>query len=265
MGRVEGKVAIVTGAASGLGEATAKLFAQEGAKVVVADVHEPHGAEVVSAIKESGGEAMFAYTDVTKAEDVKQTVQTAEERYGKLDIMIANAGIMGSACTKSAEEITEEEWDLVININLTGVLRSFKHAIPAIRRAGGGAMSATASVAGVARVGETQAAYNASKAGVVALVKQVAYEVMDDNIRVNCVCPGGMDTRIFETQNLSAAQMEAWQARRQAMRKEGRRGVMVNPMEMAYSHLFLCSDEAAFITGQPLVVDAGFLIRSSAQ
>ena len=208
MGRLDGKVAIITGAASGLGAACSKLFAQEGAKVIVADIHDARGAEVVSAIKEAGGEATYVHTDVTSSEEVQRAVQTAEERYGQLNIMVANAGVMGAASTKKTEEMVDEEWDFVFDLNSTGVLRCFKYAIPAIQRAGGGAMSATASPSGLNRWGGTGAAYGASKAAVIRLVKETAYECLKDNIRVNSVCPGAMQTRLSESFGLPPEEME---------------------------------------------------------
>ncbi len=262
MGRLDNKVAIVTGGASGLGEATAKLFAQEGASVVIADVQDALGAKVMAAIKEGGGEATYVHTDVTKAADVQNVIRLAEHQYGKLTTMVANAGILGSGSTKTVEQITEEEWNRILDVNLGGVMRCFKFAAPAIRRAGGGTMSATASTAGVARVGQTLAAYSASKFGVVSLVKQMAYELAKDGIRVNCVCPGGMETRIFESNGLSGAQRAAQEAERAAARRaRGPLGRVSDPMEVAYAHLFLCSDEGSFVNGHALVADGGSLVQ----
>jgi NAD(P)-dependent dehydrogenase (short-subunit alcohol dehydrogenase family) len=262
MNRMNGKVAIITGAASGLGEATAKLFAQEGAKVVIADVQDDLGAKVLAAIKENGGEAAYVYTDVTKPADVQRVVRTAKERYGKLTTMVANAGILGSGSKKTLEDITEEEWGQIINVNLSGVMRCFKYAIPAIRRAGGGVMTTTASTAGVARVGEHLAAYTASKHALIGLVKYTAFETAKDNIRVNCVCPGGMETRIFESVGLSAQERAERNARISSR-------ATANPtvprtsrtMEVANGHLFLCSDEGAYVNGHALVIDGGSLIQ----
>jgi NAD(P)-dependent dehydrogenase (short-subunit alcohol dehydrogenase family) len=262
MGRLDGKVALITGAASGLGEATAKLFAREGASVVIADVHDERGTKVMAEIKEHGGEATYVHTDVTSADQVKNAVRAAEQTYGKLNVVIANAGILGSGSSKTVEQITEEEWATIINVNLTGVMRTFKYAIPALRRAGGGAMSATSSIAGVARVGDTLSAYSASKAGINSLVKQLAYELADDNIRVNCVCPGGMETRIWESGELTPEQLRARNARQQTQAAaQGRLGRRSEPVEVANAHLFLVSDEASFVTGQAVIADGGSTIR----
>ena len=213
MGRLDGKVAVITGAASGLGAACSGLFAREGAKVVAADIHDARGAEVVSAVKEAGGEATYVHTDVTKSADVQRAVQTAEERYGKLDIMVANAGILGRSATMTTAQMEEKEWDFTFEVNSTGVMRCFKYAIPAIRRAGGGAISATASPSGITRVIGTLAGYGASKAAVIRLVKDTAYECLQDNIRVNCVCPGSMLTRLAESSGRSPEEVAAGRAR----------------------------------------------------
>ena len=215
MGRLDGKVAVITGASSGLGAACSRLFAREGATIVAADIHDARGAEIVSAVKEAGGEATFVHTDVTKSEEVQRAVQTAEERYGKLNIMVANAGITGKSSTMSTAQMDEKEWDFTFNVDSTGVMRCFKYAIPAIRRAGGGAMSATASPSGLTRWGSTLAAYGAAKAAVIRLVKDTAYECLQDNIRVNCVCPGSMDSRLYESRGMSEAEMAAIRAQRQ--------------------------------------------------
>ncbi|MBM3946273.1 MAG: glucose 1-dehydrogenase [SAR202 cluster bacterium] len=263
MTRLAGKVALITGGASGLGEATAKLFANEGAKVVVADVNDARGAKVAADIKEGGGQATYVRTDVTSSDQVKNAVAAAEKSYGKLDVVIANAGISGSGSGKTLEQISEDEWDQIMNVNLNGVMRTFKYAIPALRRAGGGAMSATASIAGVARVSDTLSAYGASKAGVVSLVRQLAYELADDNVRVNCVCPGGMETNLSESRGLSSQEMEQMRRRRQAQRQaRGKLGRTATDLrEVASAHLFLVSDDASFVNGQAVVADAGWLLR----
>jgi NAD(P)-dependent dehydrogenase (short-subunit alcohol dehydrogenase family) len=260
MGKLTGKVAIVTGGASGLGEATAKLFAQEGAKVVIADVHDVRGAKVVADIREYGGEAAYVHTDVSKSDQVRNLVATAEKMYGKLNIMVANAGILGPGSTKRVEDLPDEEWDQILNINLGGVFRCFKYAAPAIRRAGGGAMTATSSVAAVRRVGDTLGAYSASKAGINLLVQQMAYELAEDNIRVNCVCPGGMETRIGESANRSPSE-ERERAAQRAATQRGSLGRQSKPAEVAQAHLYLVSDDASFVNGQALIVDGGMTIR----
>ncbi|MBM3946272.1 MAG: glucose 1-dehydrogenase [SAR202 cluster bacterium] len=261
MGRLDGKVALITGAASGLGEATARLFAREGAKVVIADVHDERGTKVMADIREGGGEATYVHTDVTDTRQVQNAVATAEKTYGKLNVVIANAGILGSGSSKTVDQISETEWGKILDVNLNGVLRTFKYAIPALRRAGGGAMSATSSIAGVDRVGDTLSAYSVSKAGINMLVKHLAYELADDNIRVNCVCPGGMETRIGESREMPPDQLRARNAQQQAQRSASRLARQSNPLEVAHAHLYLVSDDASFVTGQALIADGGSTIR----
>ena len=264
MGRLDGKVAVITGASSGLGAACSRLFAREGATIVAADIHDARGAEIVSAVKEAGGEATFVHTDVTKSEEVQRAVQTAEERYGKLNIMVANAGITGKSSTMSTAQMDEKEWDFTFNVDSTGVMRCFKYAIPAIRRAGGGAMSATASPSGLTRWGSTLAAYGAAKAAVIRLVKDTAYECLQDNIRVNCVCPGSMDSRLYESRGMSEAEMAAIRAQRQKPDPNlPYYARSRDPIEVAYAHLFLCSDEASFVNGHNLIADGGFDFRGT--
>ena len=153
MGRLDGKVAIITGGASGLGEATARLFAQEGAAVALGDIHEQRGAEVVKRIEAEGGKAMFQITDVRNPDHVKSLVDAAEATFGHVHIMVANAGIGGAASRKQLEDVTEDEFEEVMQVNAAGAWRSFKYAAPAIRRAGGGAMTSSASIAGLSTLG----------------------------------------------------------------------------------------------------------------
>jgi NAD(P)-dependent dehydrogenase (short-subunit alcohol dehydrogenase family) len=264
MGRLAGKVAIITGGASGIGEATALLFAEEGAKVVVADLHEKRGAAVVAAIRGSGGEATFLKTDVAVETDLAAAVALADREYGLLNLVVANAGIGGSGSLKRLEDVTDGEWDQILDINLKSVWRTFKATLPALRRAGGGAVTSTSSVAGLSILGDGFiGVYTASKFGAVGLTRYFASEVATDNIRVNCVCPGIIRTNIDESLGFDdhrLAQARAVRARTE--HAPGRRWI-AEPREVAYLHLFLCSDEASFVTGQTLIADGGASLFAS--
>jgi NAD(P)-dependent dehydrogenase (short-subunit alcohol dehydrogenase family) len=254
-GRLDGKVAIVTGAATGLGREIARLYAEEGAKVVVADIRAPEAQETVEAIRAAGGQAVFASTDVTKSDDVRAAVALAESEFGKLDIMTANAGILGRGSWERLEDTSEEDFEQVIDINLGGVFRCFKYAIPAIRRAGGGAMSVTASNA--AHLGFPRLdAYCASKAGAVALVKSLSSDLAEDKIRVNAVSPGSIATELGQ----HTAELKADKDSPATGGNAGRPGLRAEPREIAYVHLFLVSDEASFVNGHSLIADGGRIV-----
>jgi NAD(P)-dependent dehydrogenase (short-subunit alcohol dehydrogenase family) len=257
MGRMEGKVALVTGGASGLGAETCVLFAEEGADVVVADVNESRGAEVVKRVQAVGRGAVYANADVTSAADIEAAVALAETTFGKLNVVVANAGIGGAASRRRLEDLTEDQFGEVIDVNLAGVWRTFKYAAPALRRAGGGTMTPTASVAGLSILGgATLGGYTASKYGAVGLTRFAAAELAPDNIRVNCVCPGRMLTNIDESYHWTPEELASARERRGGIEEEGIR-TMAHPREVAYLHLFLCSDESSFVTGQAIEADGG--------
>lgn len=249
MGRLEGKVAIVTGAASGIGRATALLFAQEGAKVVVADV-DPRGQDVAAEITSAGGTALFVRTDVSQPEDVEALVRTTVDTYGTLDIMVNNAGVEGEQ--RPTADCTVENWDRVLNVNLKGVFLGMKYAIPAMLRAGGGSIVNTASTAGLTGY-PSLPAYAASKGGVIQLTKTAALEYARTGIRVNCICPGGILTPLVERFTAGLPQ-EQIQKMVEAAHPVGRFG---KPEEVALLALFLASDESAFCTGAPFIIDGG--------
>ena len=257
MGRMDGKVALVTGGASGLGAETCILFAEEGADVVVADVNEGRGADVVKHIEDLGRSAVYTHADVTKGSDLESAVALTEQTFGKLNVVVANAGIGGAASRRKLEDLTEDQFEEVIQVNLTGVWRTFKYATPALRRAGGGAMTSTASVAGVSIMGgSTLGGYTASKHGAVGLTKFAAAELAADGIRVNCVCPGRMLTNIDESYHWTQDELDAARNRRGGVESQGLR-TMALPREVAYLHLFLCCDESSFVTGQAIEADGG--------
>jgi len=245
-GRVDGKVAVITGAGSGIGRATALAFTREGAKVVVADIVVTGGEETVRMIKAAGGEAIFIKTDVTKAAEVEALIKQTVETYGRLDCAFNNAGIEGEIAPTA--DCTEENWDRVVNVDLKSVWLCLKYEIPQMLKQGGGAIVNTASVAGlVGFLGIP--AYVASKHGVNGLTKTAALEYAKAGIRVNAVCPGVIRTPMVERAFAASPQMAEAAA---AMEPVGRLG---KPEEIAEAVLWLCSDAASFVTGLPMAVD----------
>ncbi|RLG40077.1 MAG: short-chain dehydrogenase [Thermoproteota archaeon] len=246
--RLEGKVAIITGAGSGIGRATALLFAEEGAKVVICDIAES-GAEVCKEITERGGEAIFIKVDVSKAKDVAYLIEKTIERYGRLDVLVNNAGIPSSG---TVLDITEAEWDRVLDVNLKGAFLCSKYAIPEMMKGGGGVIVNVASVLGLVG-GKGEAAYCASKGGLIALTKALALDFAEYKIRVNCICPGSVETPMRQRIMASKAPEE----RRAAELKIPIKRV-ARPEEIARAILFLASDESSYMTGSTLVVDGGW-------
>jgi NAD(P)-dependent dehydrogenase (short-subunit alcohol dehydrogenase family) len=248
----EGKVAVVTGAASGIGRASALAFASNGAKTVVADVSIEGGEETVRMIKAAGGDALFVRTDVSKAAAVETLIHKVVETYGRLDYAHNNAGIVGTVAPTA--DSTEEDWDRTIAVNLKGVWLCMKYEIPQMLKHGAGAIVNTASVAGL--VGTLGApAYCASKGGVVQLTRAAALEYAKAGIRVNAVCPGVIRTPMVE--GLIGGQAEA-EAGFIAAEPIGRLG---KPEEIAEAVVWLCSDAASFVTGVPMPVDGGWVAQ----
>jgi NAD(P)-dependent dehydrogenase (short-subunit alcohol dehydrogenase family) len=248
VGRLNGKVAIITGAGAGIGRATALLFAKEEAQLAVVDWTVQDGEETVNMIKEFGGEAMFIKANVAKAEDVKEMVKLATNKYKKLDILYNNAGIVGAWV--QTIEYPEESWDEVIAVNLKGVFLGMKYAIPEMLKAGGGSIINTASQAGD-RGQINIAAYTASKGGILALTRATAIEYAARNIRINSINPG-----IITTPMVMNVLESNEKARKQFLEvvPQGRFG---KPEEVAQAALFLASEESSHITGHTLVVDGG--------
>jgi len=245
MGRLDGKVALITGAGMGMGQAAALLFAKEGAKVAVVDWKAEAGEETVRTIKKAGGEAIFIKADVSKAEDAENMVKTTVKTYGKLDVIYNNAGILGRA--DFTENITEEEWDKIMAVNLKGVWLGMKYAIPEMLKKGKGSIINTASQCGE-RGTRNLGAYCASKGGILALTRVTAMELAKKNIRVNALNPGIIGTPMALT--ASKKEQEGFAA----IIPQGRMG---RPEEVAYAALFLASDESSHVTGHTLVVDGG--------
>lgn len=252
MGKLDGKVAVITGAASGIGQATARLLASEGAAVLVADVDEAGGRETVELITSAGGSATFLRTDVSKAAEVESLMQAAIDANGRLDIIFNNAGIEGEQA-KTAD-CSLENWERVNNINLNGVFHGLKYGIPALLRSGGGSIINTASTAGMNGY-PGMPAYSASKAGVIQLTKTAAAEYARKGIRVNAICPGGILTPLVQrfTTDLSP---EVVKKMVEAAHPIGRFGT---PDEVARLVLYLASDDSTFCTGAPFIIDGGML------
>jgi NAD(P)-dependent dehydrogenase (short-subunit alcohol dehydrogenase family) len=249
--RLAGKVAIITGAGAGIGRAAALLFAKEGARVVVADCDPERGEETVKFIEEKGGRAIFVQVDVSKAADVKNMVKTTVETYGKLDILINNAGIYAQA---DVVEVAEEEWDRILDVNLKGVFLCSKYSIPEMIKGGGGSIVNIGSEAGIVGI-KNQAAYNVSKSGVIALTKSMAIDFAAHNIRVNCVCPGTTETPLVEAALERAPDPAAARRAVEEVRPANRLG---RPEEIAAGILYLASDESPYATGSILSIDGGY-------
>jgi NAD(P)-dependent dehydrogenase (short-subunit alcohol dehydrogenase family) len=252
MGKLDGKVAVVTGAATGLGRQIALLYAREGARVAVADVRGEEGERTVADIAAAGGDARFFQTDVASSASVRAAVGGAEEAFGAIHVMTANAGILGRGAGKSLVDLSDDEVAQVMDVNFYGVLYAFRAAIPAIRRAGGGAMTATTSIA-AHRALANLPIYCASKGAIVALMRAVAADVAPD-IRVNTVSAGTMATEISVH---NAQERGVAEPRTYGRPTEDAFSRIADPVEVARVHLFLASDDASYVNGQALVADGG--------
>jgi NAD(P)-dependent dehydrogenase (short-subunit alcohol dehydrogenase family) len=253
--RLKDKVAIITGACSGLGRAAALLFAKEGAKVVVAANREKDGEQTVKSIKDNGGDVIFTQVDVTRAADLQNAVKAAIGKYGKLDIMFNNAGTPGPG--KLIADITEEEWNRVLAVNLTGVFLGTKYAIPEMLKGGGGVIINVSSVAAL-MPRRYAGAYSAAKAGVIQLTRVTALEYARKNIRANCILPGPIDTPFFS--KVADGDPDKIAIFKERVRNEVPLGRFAQPEEIARVALFLASDDASYITGAAFAADGGQLL-----
>ena len=252
MGQLDGKVALITGAGSGIGRASALVFAREGAKVALADIVVEGGEETVRMVKEAGGEAFFIKADVSNAADVEAMVNTVVETYGRIDCAYNNAGIEGQLA--STDEYAEDMFDKVIGINLTGVWLCMKYELPHMLKQGSGAIVNTASGAGLIGVAG-MSAYVASKHGVVGLTKTAALEYAKSGIRVNAVCPGLIQTPMVERITNGHPQLGEALVAAEPIGRTGK------PEEIAESVVWMCSDAASFVTGHAMSVDGGFVAQ----
>ena len=246
MGRLDGKVALISGGARGQGAAEAKLFANEGAKVVIADIIDEQGKQIEAEIAEAGGDATYVHLDVTSEEEWNNAVQTALDSYGKLDILVNNAGIL---IRKVVEDTTVEDWDRIMDINGKGVFLGTKAAIPAMRQVGGGSIINISSIAGI--IGSAQsAAYGATKGAVRILTKATAIQYAGERIRCNSVHPGTIYTDMTRDNLDTPEGQQQWRERIPL----GRLGTVD---DIANGVLFLASNESSFMTGSELVIDGG--------
>ena len=250
--RFESKVALVTGGSSGIGRASALAFAREGAKVTVTDIDVEGGEKTVQMIKEIGGQSIFIKADISQAAEVEALVTKTVETYGQLDCAHNNAGIEGIKA--STIDCTEENWERTMNINLKGVWLCMKYEIPQMLKHGGGAIVNTSSILGLVAI-RNRPAYVASKHGVAGLTKAAALEYAKEGIRINAVCPGVIDTPLFE--RITGGDLQA-KAERVARQPIGRIGT---PEEVAEAVVWLCSDAASLVTGHTMVVDGGLVIQ----
>ncbi len=249
MNRLSGKVALITGGGSGIGKASCRLFAREGAKVVVVDMKKDTAQATVDEITAAGGDARAFAADISKAKDCEAMVDFAEAQYGALHVAFNNAGIFHND-DESVTTTSEEIWNLVIDVNLKGVFLGCKYEIPALLRAGGGSIINTASFVAVMGAAVPQIAYTASKGGVLAMTREIAVEFARKNIRANSLCPGPVETPLL-------AELLADPARRNRRLVHIPPGRFAKPEEMANAALFLASDESSYVNGTSFLVDGG--------
>jgi dihydroanticapsin dehydrogenase len=249
---LEGKLAVVTGAATGIGRVTAQLFAREGAQVVIADVNEGEAQKTVDSINEAGGSARFVRTDVSRAEDMQALMDSAAEQMGGIDVIVNNAGAQRSGAVTEFEEL---EWDLLMRVNPKSCFLGAKYGVPHLRARGGGSIVNVASLAGL-KGGSGMTAYSASKGAVIAFSKALAAELAPDRIRVNAMCPGWIDTPFNEPAiEFMGGREEQEEVVRQIVPLQ-RQGT---PEEIAPGILFLASEASSYMTGQALTIDGGVL------
>jgi NAD(P)-dependent dehydrogenase (short-subunit alcohol dehydrogenase family) len=252
--RLADKVALITGAGSGIGRATALLFAKEGAKVVVSDVNEAPTLETVEQIKADGGEAVPATGDVSRSIDAKRMVDEAIEKFGRLDIVVNSAGISARNALPEGSS-PEEVWDRVMDVNLKGTYLVSWHAVPEMEKSGGGSIINLSSIMGVVGYPEGMGGgfnpYVPSKGGVLQFTRNLAIDYAKKNIRVNCICPGYVESNLTKALTENRETLDKLEARH-PMGRLGR------PEEIANAALFLASDESSFVTGAPLMVDGGY-------
>jgi NAD(P)-dependent dehydrogenase (short-subunit alcohol dehydrogenase family) len=253
-GRLTGKVALITGAGGGQGRAAAVLFAQEGAKVVVADVKVEGGEETARMVNAAGGQAVFHATDVSQAEQVDAAVRLAVDTYGALHIMYNNAAVLHRK-DALVTNLDEDIWDLVLNVNLKGVYLGCKYAVPEIVKAGGGSIINVSSLAGLIGIGNVHA-YTASKGGVISLTRAIAMAYAAQKVRCNVICPGGVDTpmmaHVFHNPNPKFREMSE---------KGHPLGRLGTPEDIAQMALYLASDESSWVTGSVFTIDGGYAAR----
>lgn len=249
--KLRGRVAIITGGTSGIGLATAVLFVKEGARAVIAARDEEHGKQALSKLTSGGREGLFVRCDVRRPEDCKRVVDQAVKTFGRLDILFNNAGVIHVG--RSVVDTTEAEWDSTMEVNVKGVYLMSKYAIPQMKETGGGVIVNTASVFGLV-AGSGVAAYCASKGAVVMLTRAMAVDHVSDGIRVNCICPGSVDTPMLRQEMEDLGGVDVQKPKFAARHPMNR---ISTPEEVAQAALYLASDDSSFVTGIALPVDGG--------
>jgi NAD(P)-dependent dehydrogenase (short-subunit alcohol dehydrogenase family) len=247
MGRLDGKVALISGGAKGQGATEARMFVREGASVVFGDILDDEGKKLEAELRAAGGQATYVHLNVTRADDWRAAVATTVQAYGKLNVLVNNAGILFRA---SIEDTKEEDWDRIMAINVKGVFLGTRAVIPAMRQAGGGSIINISSVAGLVGSPQNTAAYSATKGAVRIFTKSTAIQHAKDKIRANSVHPGPIETDMIKD---VLANQAAWEARlrRLPMQRAGK------PEDVAYGVIYLASDESSYVTGSELVIDGG--------
>ena len=248
--RLKDKVAIVTGAASGIGQAIAQVFAKEGAKVVVNDINDKGGEATVKSITDCGGEALFVHADVSNSGEVRNMVKVTLEKFGGINVLVNNAAYLINF--NPVLETPEDEWDIAIDVTLKGVFLCSKYALPEMIEAGGGSIINIASVGGMVGFAD-YSAYCSAKGGVIQLTKSMAIDYGRKNIRVNAICPGPIDTPT--TPEAQDEKLHQWQRDMTVL------GRTATPEEVAWPAVFLACDESSFVSGSNLIVDGGWTVR----
>jgi cyclopentanol dehydrogenase len=247
MGRLDGKVALISGGARGQGAVEARLFAREGARVLFGDILDAEGRQVETEVRAAGGEATYVHLDVTREDDWRAAVAAAESRHGRLDVLVNNAGIL---LRRRTEETSIEEWERIMAVNVTGVFLGTKHALPALRRAGGGSIVNISSIAGLVGSVHGSSAYTATKGAVRLFTKSIAVQHAGERIRCNSIHPGPLDTEMMRD-------VFGDPERREERRRRIPLGRIGTAEDVAYGALYLASDEASWVTGTELVIDGG--------
>jgi 3-oxoacyl-[acyl-carrier protein] reductase len=249
--RLLDKVAVITGAASGIGRATAIMFAGEGAKVVAADINDPAGMDTVAGIKSSGGEAIYVHTDVSKTADAENLIKAAIDKFGRIDILLNVVGILPKHIP--LEEVDDEFWDRVYAVNVKGIVHTMKYAIPYMKKARSGSIINVAAMAGVTPPVPNSCAYSSSKGAVIALTKAVSLELAPYRVRANCLNPAGTDTPMMKNALGESGPTES----KNDMLTQIPLGRFIKPEEIAYAAVFLASDESLMMTGTMININSG--------
>ncbi len=255
MKRLENKVAVITGASLGIGRATCQILANEGAKIAATDILDSQGKALIQEIKASGGVAQYWHLNVSKEEEVKEVLADIHRTFGRIDILVNNAGIAGAS--KPTHELTEKEWDQVMSVNVKGVFFCTKHAVPYIKKAGGGSIINLSSIYGIISAPDVPP-YHASKGAVTLMTKTDALLYAQDKIRVNSIHPGFIWTPMVENYLASQGDVKQGLKYLDSLHPLGHIG---QPEDIAYGVLYLASDESRFVTGSELVIDGGYTAR----